>query len=77
MAAEYRASADLGANWPLVVGVGILAAVLVYALFIVNEQLTPVSTATSGLAGLLGSIENAIEAPLNWLANLGGNASDQ
>jgi hypothetical protein len=56
------------ANWPLVVGVGILAAVVFYALYIVNEQLnTAVDPLIAQIQNLLNNAQQAIANPLcSW-----------
>jgi len=60
------------ANWPLVIGIGILAAVVFYALYIVNNAATTVETP-------LGQILAAIAAPFQAITNLftGNNNNDQ
>jgi len=59
-------------NWPLVVGVVVIAGVAVYVLYSVNELLQNVeSVTTSPLAGLesgLGQFLNFIN-PANWFSS--------
>lgn len=84
----YEARADLGANWPLVAGVGILALVLFYALYIVNGQLDAADNALAQLGQWLGNIGTDVQSVVspftslgNWLSGLFGgnnnNNSDQ
>ena len=67
---ESRVSAEV--NWPLVVGVVVIAGVAVYVLYSVNELLQNVeSVTTSPLASLesgLGQFLNSIN-PANWFSS--------
>lgn len=76
MAGSVNVSELPEANWPLVVGVGVLAAVAFYILYIVNQQLTPVSTTTGALAGAVSSVLSPITNAFNALGNwISGNSS--
>lgn len=82
MAGSVNVSELPEANWPLVVGVGVLAAVAFYILYIVNQQLTPVSTTTGALANLIQAIvapvTSAAQSINNWISGdtSGGAATD-
>jgi hypothetical protein len=79
------------ANWPLVIGVGILAAVVFYALYIANNLLngdpnanqSPSSgVASGGIIGAITSITQGVASAFNNFLcsfSLGGNCngSDQ
>ncbi len=58
-------------NWPLVAGLGVTAAVLFYALYIVNGQLQQVDNAVTGIASPFAAISSAISNFFN------GGGSDQ
>jgi hypothetical protein len=62
-------STDLDANWPLVIGVGLIVAVVFYALYIVEQQLTPISTTT-------GALSNFINGILNFFTPSSTNSTD-
>lgn len=65
-ATEFGASA----NWPLVAGIGILGAVLIYALYLVNQQLNTVTSPASSALSSAGQIANQVWC---WLTFQSGN----
>jgi hypothetical protein len=76
VAASYSANADLGANWPLVAGVGILAALLFYALYIVNGQLNQADNLVGGTASDVQKILSPITGLFSWLGGLFSSSSN-
>jgi hypothetical protein len=66
------AGASFGAeiNWPLVAGLGVTAAVLFYALYIVNGQLQQADQLVGGTASTLQSIVSPITSATNWISSL-------
>jgi hypothetical protein len=64
------ASANLNANWPIVAGLGVAAAVLVYALYIVNEQLQQADNLIGGAGTDVQSVVSPIVNAFNYLGNL-------
>jgi hypothetical protein len=80
MAQSYEAGANI--NWPLVAGLGVAAAVLIYALNIVNGQLQQLDTGISAigseaqtLTSPITSISGAISGAINWVGGLFGSSS--
>lgn len=75
----YEARADLAANWPLIAGIGILAAVLFYALYIVNGQLQQADNLIGGAGSDVQEILSPITGLFNWIGGwfTGSNNSDQ
>jgi hypothetical protein len=67
------AGASFGAeiNWPLVAGLGVTAAVLFYALYIVNAQLQQLDALGQGAASAIANAASVVTSPLqtieNWL----------
>jgi hypothetical protein len=64
------AGANFGAeiNWPLVAGLGVTAAVLFYALYIVNGQLQQIDSLGSGLASAIQGVASTVTSPFQAIA---------
>ena len=81
MAGSVNVSELPEANWPLVVGVGILAAVVFYALYIINQAASGPETAINGVSGLVGSItgffSNIFSGLTGWFNDNVSSPSDQ
>jgi threonine/homoserine efflux transporter RhtA len=64
-------------NWPLVAGLGLTAAVLFYALYIVNGQLNAIDSAATTLSQAASNAASAITSPLqtiqNWFSDPSGS----
>jgi hypothetical protein len=70
-------SENVNIDWPLVVGLGVVAAVIFYALYIVNGQLNALDTAASTLSTAASNAAGAITSPLKtiqgWFDGTGGS----
>jgi hypothetical protein len=78
MPASYSASAEV--NWPLVVGVVVIAGVACYVLYSVNELLNNVESATTTpLANLEGGIGSFLHTlnPANWFSSSNATSGDE
>ena len=62
-------SVNANINWPLVAGLGIAAAVLFYALHIVNNQLNQADALLGGAAQDVQSVVSPITAVTNFFSN--------
>lgn len=71
MAGQGNVSAEI--NWPLVAGLGVTAAVLFYALYIVNGQLQQADSLLGGAASDVQSVISPITNALNWASGLFGS----
>jgi len=76
MPSDIRVSELPDANWPLVVGVGLIAAVLFYALYIVNNQLQGADQIIGGAGSDVQSILSPITGLFSWVGNLFNSSSD-
>jgi len=76
MAVDTSVNANI--NWPLVAGLGVTAAVLFYALHILNNQLNQADSLLGGAASDVQSVISPITSATNWLSSLfgGGGSSD-
>jgi hypothetical protein len=80
---DYAGKAEI--NWPLVAGLGVTAAVLFYALYIVNGAFTTTENAVNTTVNTAASAVNTAIAPFAAISNaitgfFGGNSdsdSDQ
>jgi hypothetical protein len=55
-------------NWPLVAGLGVAAAVLFYALYIVNNQLNTLDSAAQALADGVKNAASVVTSPLQAIS---------
>jgi len=61
------ASFGANINWPLVAGLGVTAAVLFYALYIVNGQLQQLDSLGTGVASSIQGAASWITSPLQTI----------
>jgi hypothetical protein len=57
-------------NWPLVAGLGVAAAVLFYALYIVNNQLQQADQLVGGASSDVQAVLSPIAKAFNWVGSL-------
>jgi hypothetical protein len=71
MAENYSANV----NWPLVAGLGVAAAVLFYALYIVNGQLQQADSLVGGAASDIQAVVSPITSAFSWVGGLFGDST--
>lgn len=57
-------SENVNIDWPLVAGLGVVAAVVFYALYIVNGQLNALDSAATSLSQGISNAASVITSPL-------------